>query len=208
MNKKVKEYTQVRCQKGGGVRHLTCDRKATYIQLLEGCVPLFFSAGESSKGHRSKMEFSLANFQGHEIEKESFDLSTVYGEKGSKTRIYIKTKEMQDCSTSSSSSLEEVPFDLEQQESSFFDLDTPTVSFKRKRMVFGDDQPSCSFAFPGTLPSSQDQHCKICYDRVQDSFIIPCGHKLCAVCAVAIEEQKKECPFCKDTILKIGELFG
>ncbi|XP_071795970.1 uncharacterized protein [Asterias amurensis] len=216
MNNKLKDYTQVRCQKGGGVRYLTCDRKATYVQLLEGCVPLFFPAGESSKGPRSKMEFSLANFQGHEIEKEDFDLSTVYGEKGSKTRIYIKTKEIQkDNSSSSSSSLEEVPFDLEHQDSSFFDLDTPTVSFKRKRMVVNDgQQPSCSFTNSGPTPSppsSMDQHkkdCRICYDRNQDSFLIPCGHKLCAVCAVAIEEQKQGCPFCKETILKIGELFG
>lgn len=50
--------------------------------------------------------------------------------------------------------------------------------------------------------------CGICADRAKTSFFIPCGHSICAPCAVFIEESEtKLCPFCKIEFVKVGTLF-
>ena len=50
-------------------------------------------------------------------------------------------------------------------------------------------------------------NCHICADREKDSFLIPCGHTFCFVCALHLHENDNHCPFCKLGTQSVGRLF-
>ncbi|KAL4181165.1 hypothetical protein AMTRI_Chr12g269920 [Amborella trichopoda] len=50
--------------------------------------------------------------------------------------------------------------------------------------------------------------CVICYDKIRNSFFVPCGHcATCYTCAQRIESgESKSCPICRRTIQKVRRL--
>ena len=49
--------------------------------------------------------------------------------------------------------------------------------------------------------------CAVCFDRIRDCFLMPCGHTLCRPCATQIQETSGSCPHCRASFTEIKELF-
>jgi hypothetical protein len=50
--------------------------------------------------------------------------------------------------------------------------------------------------------------CKICYDNLIDTYLMPCGHPCCLVCYLNhVEMNTLKCPFCKTNITGKNRLF-
>ena len=49
--------------------------------------------------------------------------------------------------------------------------------------------------------------CTVCFDRIRDCFLMPCGHTLCRPCATQIQETSGSCPHCRAIFTEIKELF-
>jgi len=54
----------------------------------------------------------------------------------------------------------------------------------------------------------QKRVCGLCFDRVRDETLVPCGHIFCSVCAKSLYEQKDQlCPYCRHRIQTTQKLF-
>ncbi|OWF49327.1 hypothetical protein KP79_PYT22884 [Mizuhopecten yessoensis] len=60
---------------------------------------------------------------------------------------------------------------------------------------------------PVTVKMPRMPACGICRDRYCDSFFNPCGHLVCLVCAVELEERHQHCHICRQDIDKINPLY-
>ena len=49
--------------------------------------------------------------------------------------------------------------------------------------------------------------CAVCFDRIRDCFLMPCGHTLCRPYATQIQETSRSCPHCRAIFTEIKELF-
>ncbi|XP_063407173.1 uncharacterized protein LOC134690928 isoform X3 [Mytilus trossulus] len=76
---------------------------------------------------------------------------------------------------------------------------TPSASLTTKRIVFHADTPTVTFSY--------DRRCQICVDRERDSYLSPCGHTFCLVCALQVEEMGQNCPSCRGEIDKVCSIF-
>jgi len=54
----------------------------------------------------------------------------------------------------------------------------------------------------------QKRVCGLCFDRMRDEALIPCGHIFCSVCAMRLYTQKDQlCPYCRHRIQRTQKLF-
>ena len=84
-------YTQVWSPNGGGTVYISVARDATYEQVLQKGKDIFFPKGKSSYCRVGQFESYLANFQGHAIDEEDFELDRLT-QAGEKFRIYLCSK--------------------------------------------------------------------------------------------------------------------
>jgi len=54
----------------------------------------------------------------------------------------------------------------------------------------------------------QKKVCSLCFDRLRDETLIPCGHTFCSVCAKRVYAQNDQlCPYCRHSIQRTQKVF-
>ena len=90
----TKSYKQVRCQSGGGIRHLHVNVESKLSELLQFGINLFFPEGHNSSGSIAEFEVSLHDFQGQAAKLDS-TVADCYNEfKLKLLRLYVYTKKV------------------------------------------------------------------------------------------------------------------
>ena len=220
-----KDYVQVKSNQGGGTVIQQVPRDSSYENLLEISAKAFFPGGKSSKGNLKEMEKELRNFQGQLLDTD-FSLEQLYAKYGSRTRIYLFTKqkavevlEVLDSDTSPSSDLPDPELDavyasvsnLAGTSSTDISLtatsstgrsSTGTSSTDAGQMFVNGGTPTVAMKVPTTAA------CTICLDRQKTSFLIPCGHAICAPCGNHFFANDMECPFCKAKVNGVGNIYS
>ncbi|XP_063411925.1 probable E3 ubiquitin-protein ligase bre1 [Mytilus trossulus] len=54
---------------------------------------------------------------------------------------------------------------------------------------------------------SEVPQCSICMERERNTYLDPCGHTLCMVCATEVMSRNRKCPVCRKHLNKTGELY-
>jgi hypothetical protein len=55
--------------------------------------------------------------------------------------------------------------------------------------------------------TSEDEQCRVCFDRKKDHVLVPCGHLiLCAHCAPVFVD--KGCPLCRKTVRQVLKIYA
>jgi len=85
---------------------------------------------------------------------------------------------------------------------------------KRKAIGLGDiemtENPKknrISYGIPASI-ADVNRECEVCFDRVKDTLLAPCGHVcLCYDCASLVKTQKQICPLCRTPIQNIYRAY-
>ncbi|KAJ8042512.1 hypothetical protein HOLleu_13581 [Holothuria leucospilota] len=209
-------YSQVRAGNGGGVTMIKVKRTITYQELLNKAKELFFPNGDSFKhGPAANYAFHLSNYRGQEILDTNFSIDALQEEGGSRIRVYLMSKLKEQgtppnsLASSSSSSLFDPELQLFEETVESTSTSTPGNSHV---VAQSNLQPSTSSKDESGTPSvsfkKRTMSCGICVDREKDSFLVPCGHTMCAPCAVFFENMEvSSCPYCKASVERVGRLF-
>lgn len=58
------------------------------------------------------------------------------------------------------------------------------------------------------LGSTDENLCRICYDKDIETVLVPCGHQCaCLACAQQVKQRSNQCPFCKNRIERIVKVY-